>query len=83
MAYRSEDSSSLGFFEERDRMAQQLGWKHHALIQALMSRGPLDEKEFHEMFIGITGKNPGICFDFNCKIQILLELDVFSCFFLL
>ncbi|KAG1338266.1 Non-structural maintenance of chromosomes element [Cocos nucifera] len=39
-------------------MTQQLGWKHHALIQALMSRGPLDEKGFHEIFIGITGKNP-------------------------
>lgn len=39
-------------------MSQQLGWMHHALIQALMSRGPLDEKEFHEIFSGITGKNP-------------------------
>lgn len=35
-----------------------LGWRHHTLIQALMSRGPLEEKEFRSIFSGITGKNP-------------------------
>ncbi|XVF20195.1 hypothetical protein REPUB_Repub11eG0177000 [Reevesia pubescens] len=36
-----------------------LNWKHHALIQSLLERGPLTEKEFHSMFTGITGQNPG------------------------
>ncbi|GAV87628.1 SMC_Nse1 domain-containing protein/zf-RING-like domain-containing protein, partial [Cephalotus follicularis] len=36
-----------------------LCWKHHALIQALLTRGPLPEKEFHKIFTGVTGKNPG------------------------
>nr|CAD1817383.1 unnamed protein product [Ananas comosus var. bracteatus] len=35
-----------------------LTWRHHTLIQALLSRGPLMEEEFHEMFMGISGKNP-------------------------
>lgn len=37
----------------------ELNWKHHALIQALLSRGPLVAKEFHELFEGVTGRNPG------------------------
>lgn len=36
----------------------QLSWRHHTLIQALLSRGPLKESEFHSIFKGITGKNP-------------------------
>ncbi|KAI8526329.1 hypothetical protein RHMOL_Rhmol13G0299400 [Rhododendron molle] len=36
-----------------------LCWKHHTLIQALMSRGPLNEQDFHSIFTGVTGKNPG------------------------
>ncbi|VVB16908.1 unnamed protein product [Arabis nemorensis] len=36
-----------------------LSWKHHTLIQALISRGPLKEKEFHSIFTGVTGRNPG------------------------
>lgn len=35
-----------------------LGWRHHTLIQALLSRGPLKEREFHDVFAGVTGKNP-------------------------
>ncbi|GLU11773.1 hypothetical protein SLE2022_284950 [Rubroshorea leprosula] len=35
-----------------------LDWKHHALIQALLTRGPMTEKEFHSVFSGITGLNP-------------------------
>ncbi|KAK6926445.1 Non-structural maintenance of chromosomes element 1 [Dillenia turbinata] len=36
-----------------------LSWTHHTLIQALLSRGPLKEEEFHKIFSEITGKNPG------------------------
>ncbi|KAK6936276.1 Non-structural maintenance of chromosomes element 1 [Dillenia turbinata] len=36
-----------------------LSWRHHTLIQALLSRGPLKEEEFHKIFAEITGKNPG------------------------
>ncbi|KAL4560978.1 hypothetical protein LXL04_033136 [Taraxacum kok-saghyz] len=34
-----------------------LGWRHHTLIQALLSRGPLKEKEFHSVFSDVTGKS--------------------------
>ncbi|GMG98362.1 hypothetical protein Nepgr_000202 [Nepenthes gracilis] len=37
----------------------ELTWKHHTLIQALLSRGPLKAEEFHEIFEGVTGRNPG------------------------
>ena len=37
----------------------ELSWRHHALIQALLSRGPLIEDDFHVIFSGITGKDPG------------------------
>ncbi|CAA7389071.1 unnamed protein product [Spirodela intermedia] len=37
-----------------------LNWMHHTLIQALLSRGPLEEKEFHDIFSGVSGKNPDI-----------------------
>ncbi|RID41565.1 hypothetical protein BRARA_J01518 [Brassica rapa] len=36
-----------------------LSWKHHTLIQALISRGPLKEKEFQSIFTAVTGRNPG------------------------
>uniref|UniRef100_A0A1D1XDQ5 Non-structural maintenance of chromosomes element 1 homolog n=1 Tax=Anthurium amnicola TaxID=1678845 RepID=A0A1D1XDQ5_9ARAE len=36
----------------------QLSWRHHTLIQALLSRGPLEDKEFYSLFLGISGKNP-------------------------
>ncbi|XAR60434.1 hypothetical protein NMG60_11033807 [Bertholletia excelsa] len=36
-----------------------LSWRHQTLIQALLSRGPLKEQEFHSIFSGVTGKNPG------------------------
>ncbi|KAF8113374.1 hypothetical protein N665_0050s0032 [Sinapis alba] len=36
-----------------------LSWKHHTLIQALISRGPLKEKEFQSIFTDVTGRNPG------------------------
>lgn len=36
-----------------------LDWKHHTLIQALLTRGPLPEKEFRSIFNGVTGLNSG------------------------
>ncbi|WOK96775.1 hypothetical protein Cni_G05482 [Canna indica] len=35
-----------------------LSWKHHALIQALLSRGPMTENDFYSVFSGISGKDP-------------------------
>jgi len=43
----------------------ELNWKHHTLIQSLLSRGPLIAEEFHKIFEGITGRNPG---NFSCLI---------------
>ncbi|CAO2825108.1 unnamed protein product [Amaranthus hypochondriacus] len=37
----------------------ELNWKHHTLIQSLLSRGPLTSDEFHKIFEGVTGRNPG------------------------
>jgi hypothetical protein len=37
-----------------------LSWKHHTLLQALLSRGPLPEPDFHALFTAVSGKNPGI-----------------------
>lgn len=36
-----------------------LSWRHHTLIQALLSRGPLKEKDFQSIFTKITGKSSG------------------------
>ncbi|KAJ8766835.1 hypothetical protein K2173_008389 [Erythroxylum novogranatense] len=35
----------------------ELNWKHHTLIQALMSRGPLNEVEFRRIFAGVLGND--------------------------
>ncbi|WCJ41521.1 embryo defective 1379 [Euphorbia peplus] len=35
-----------------------LSWKHHTLIQSLMTRGPLKESDFQKIFSAVTGKNP-------------------------
>ncbi|KAJ1378984.1 Zinc finger, RING/FYVE/PHD-type [Sesbania bispinosa] len=40
-------------------MSGGLSWRHHVIIQALLSRGPLKEKELHSMFEDLTKKNPG------------------------
>ncbi|KAI3511688.1 hypothetical protein L1887_18845 [Cichorium endivia] len=34
-----------------------LCWRHHTLIQALLSRGPLKETEFQSIFSDVTGKS--------------------------
>uniref|UniRef100_A0A0A0KZ19 Non-structural maintenance of chromosomes element 1 homolog n=1 Tax=Cucumis sativus TaxID=3659 RepID=A0A0A0KZ19_CUCSA len=36
----------------------ELSWRHHTLIQSLLSRGPLREDQFHLLFKQITGKTP-------------------------
>ncbi|KAI9116863.1 hypothetical protein K1719_012229 [Acacia pycnantha] len=51
----------------------ELSWKHHAIIQALLSRGPLKEKDFYSMFNGLTGKNPGT--DQHALQQYLLKIN--------
>ncbi|CAN6443189.1 unnamed protein product [Victoria cruziana] len=35
-----------------------MDWKHHTVIQSLLSRGPLKESAFHSLFADLTGKNP-------------------------
>ncbi|XP_051186011.1 uncharacterized protein [Lolium perenne] len=35
-----------------------LSWRHHTLLQALLSRGPLPEPDFHALFTAVSGKNP-------------------------
>lgn len=37
----------------------ELNWRHQTVIQALLSRGPLKEDQFHRIFTGLTGKTPG------------------------
>jgi len=42
-----------------------LSWRHHTLLQALLHRGPLSERDFHAVFAGVSGKDPGtpsVCF---------------------
>nr|XP_043611179.1 uncharacterized protein LOC122582809 [Erigeron canadensis] len=41
-----------------------LCWRHHTLIQALLSRGPLKDQDFHSIFSDVTGKS----FDSNQKL---------------
>ncbi|KAL6499582.1 hypothetical protein OROGR_027492 [Orobanche gracilis] len=36
-----------------------LSWRHHTLIQALLSRGPLREDDFRSIFSQVTKKSPG------------------------
>ncbi|CAI9108153.1 OLC1v1007688C1 [Oldenlandia corymbosa var. corymbosa] len=38
--------------------ASVLNWRHHALIQALLSRGPIKDNQFHSFFYQLTGKTP-------------------------
>lgn len=38
----------------------ELNWRHHTLIQSLLSRGPLEYDEFHKIFEGVTGRKPGV-----------------------
>uniref|UniRef100_J3N5Q8 Non-structural maintenance of chromosomes element 1 homolog n=1 Tax=Oryza brachyantha TaxID=4533 RepID=J3N5Q8_ORYBR len=32
-----------------------LSWRHHTLLQALLSRGPLSERDFHALFAAVSG----------------------------
>ncbi|KAK7316616.1 hypothetical protein RJT34_00213 [Clitoria ternatea] len=40
-------------------MSGGLSWRHHVVIQALLSRGPLKERDLHSLFQDITKRNPG------------------------
>ncbi|KAK7333917.1 hypothetical protein VNO80_30698 [Phaseolus coccineus] len=40
-------------------MSNALSWRHHVVIQSLLSRGPLSEKDLRAMFEDLTKKNPG------------------------
>ncbi|KAG8370881.1 hypothetical protein BUALT_Bualt13G0029500 [Buddleja alternifolia] len=40
-------------------MPAALSWRHHTLIQALLSRGPLKEDDFRSIFSQVTGKTSG------------------------
>ncbi|CAL4897071.1 unnamed protein product [Urochloa decumbens] len=35
-----------------------LSWRHHTLLQALLTRGPLSDRDFHALFTAVSGKNP-------------------------
>ncbi|CAN6373937.1 unnamed protein product [Urochloa humidicola] len=35
-----------------------LSWRHHTLLQALLTRGPLSERDFNAVFAAVSGKNP-------------------------
>lgn len=65
----------------------ELSWKHHTLIQALLFRGPLEEKDFHSIFTNITGKNPGVgsCYYYYYYYFMLIHafVDLFLLFGLL
>ncbi|KAK4788255.1 hypothetical protein SAY86_019574 [Trapa natans] len=54
---------------------------HKVLIQAVISRGPLTEEEFHSIFSGVTGKNPAnqqkVFSDYLLKIN--RELSLVNC----
>ncbi|KAF8706434.1 hypothetical protein HU200_030705 [Digitaria exilis] len=47
-----------------------LTWRHHTLLQALLTRGPLSEREFHDVFAAVSGKKPGAS---------VISLLLFSC----
>jgi hypothetical protein len=50
-----------------------LSWRHHTLVQALLTRGPLSERDFHAVFAGVSGKNPGAHL---CACSSLLSLSL-------
>lgn len=70
----------IGFREtssRRDSGRMALSWRHHVLIQALLSRGPMTEEDFHAVFAGVSGKDPGLYANFTVKIRIL-SLDMLN-----
>ncbi|KAL9458522.1 hypothetical protein AB3S75_007397 [Citrus x aurantiifolia] len=58
-----------------------LNWKHHALIQALITRGPLKEKDFHAIFSGLTGKSPGAHHGLFNEYLLNMNKELSSCQF--
>jgi hypothetical protein len=39
-----------------------LSWRHHTLLQALLTRGPLSDRDFRAVFAAVSGKKPGTPF---------------------
>ncbi|KAG0528551.1 hypothetical protein BDA96_05G021800 [Sorghum bicolor] len=35
-----------------------LSWRHHTLLQALLTRGPLSDRDFRAVFAAVSGKKP-------------------------
>lgn len=56
-------------------MSGALSWRHQAIIQALLSRGPLKEKDLHSMFEQLTKKNPGFPFSLRMSISVIFLLN--------
>ncbi|OEL18232.1 hypothetical protein BAE44_0020748 [Dichanthelium oligosanthes] len=48
-----------------------LSWRHHTLLQALLTRGPLPERDFHAVFAAVSGKDPGTYAIFFCSLSSL------------
>ncbi|KAM7256878.1 hypothetical protein ACFE04_012619 [Oxalis oulophora] len=57
-----------------------LNSKHHALVQSLLTRGPLTENDFHNLFNGVTGRNPRTNKQYfnDYLLQINKELSLFQ-----
>lgn len=55
-----------------------LSWKHQSLIQALLTRGPLKENDFHEIFSAVTGKSPGFLLELFWYFRNMVRFDLFS-----
>lgn len=70
--FANQSSGALGF--QRLSSMTELNTKHHTLIQALLSRGPLTEDQFHRMFSDLTGENPGLLLQYLSLIPLLIQL---------
>ncbi|KAJ0020920.1 hypothetical protein Pint_31625 [Pistacia integerrima] len=58
-----------------------LSWKHQTLIQALITRGPLKENDFHHIFSAVTGKNPGAHQELFNEYLLKINRELSSCQF--
>ncbi|XP_044467481.1 uncharacterized protein LOC123197305 isoform X2 [Mangifera indica] len=58
-----------------------LSWKHQSLIQALLTRGPLKENDFHEIFSAVTGKSPGAHQELFNEYLLKINRELSSCQF--
>ncbi|KAJ0083478.1 hypothetical protein Patl1_30208 [Pistacia atlantica] len=58
-----------------------LSWKHQTLIQALITRGPLKENDFHHIFSAVTGRNPGAHQELFNEYLLKINRELSSCQF--